>query len=114
MNPASSAPAASDRTGSADHPAALTAIDRRYIVSWGQREVFIVTVLSLALGAPLVWLASTYSPLWGLGLIPVVVLGAFGILFFRNPTRRVPTAPGLLVSPADGTRVSPDRCCTLP
>jgi phosphatidylserine decarboxylase len=42
---------------------------------------------------------------WWLGrlwAIPFVVLAAFFVFFFRDPDRRVPTAPGLIVSPADG------------
>jgi phosphatidylserine decarboxylase len=42
------------------------------------------------------------SSLWAWGFLPLGGLAAFLILFFRNPTRRVPCDPGLLVSPADG------------
>ena len=38
-------------------------------------------------------------PLW---TIPFVVLGACFAYFFRDPERRVPDAPNLVVSPADG------------
>ena len=33
--------------------------------------------------------------------VPFVVLAAFFVFFFRDPERRVPTAPHLVVSPAD-------------
>lgn len=34
--------------------------------------------------------------------IPVLLLAAFFLWFFRDPERDVPTAPGVIVSPADG------------
>jgi phosphatidylserine decarboxylase len=37
---------------------------------------------------------------WSGGIL--VFLGAFVMYFFRNPQRTIPTAPGLVVSPADG------------
>jgi phosphatidylserine decarboxylase len=43
------------------------------------------------------WLA---SPGWAM---PAVLVALFLLWFFRDPERVVPTAPGALVSPADGT-----------
>lgn len=42
---------------------------------------------------------------WGAGrvwAVPFLVLAAFFVFFFRDPNRTAPTAPGLVVSPADG------------
>src|SRR5207245_5739835 len=39
---------------------------------------------------------------WSLAIAPAVLL-AFVLFFFRDPPRRVPREPGLLVAPADGT-----------
>ncbi len=48
---------------------------------------------------PAVVLAGTKRYGWATGF---AALGAFFAYFFRDPERQVPTAPGLVVSPADG------------
>jgi phosphatidylserine decarboxylase len=93
-------PPVSTRPG---HPEELLRADRSYLAPWGRREVNIVvgaagTVLGLL---AVLWLGGGVSP----ALLPaplVIALAAFLVLFFRNPRRRVPSAPGLIVSPADG------------
>lgn len=42
------------------------------------------------------------TPWWALAAVPVVLLW-WVLYFFRDPPRRVPDEPGILVSPADGT-----------
>src|SRR5437660_9680695 len=44
----------------------------------------------------LAWLVGTF---WAL---PVLVLAAFFLWFFRDPEREIPDTPGAVVSPADG------------
>jgi phosphatidylserine decarboxylase len=63
---------------------------------WGLGELMIggVPLIVATIGLAL-------SPYWYLAIVPAVVL-AWWISFFRDPTRTVPQAPGLLVSPADG------------
>ena len=55
---------------------------------------FILGALVLGLIAAW-WLGRVWS-------IPFVVLAAFFAFFFRDPDRTIPTAPDLVVSPADG------------
>jgi phosphatidylserine decarboxylase len=52
---------------------------------------------ALAAAAVASWLA---NPWWAL---PLLLLGAFCLWFFRDPERRIPQIPGAIVSPADGT-----------
>ena len=50
----------------------------------------------LAAAAVIAWLAG-----WPYA-IPVLLLGAFFLWFFRDPERQVPATAGAIVSPADG------------
>jgi phosphatidylserine decarboxylase len=71
---------------------------RRWIplARWGAAELCLM-------GGPLAALAAAAGCFaWYLALPPAAIL-ALLVYFFRDPPRRVPQEPGLLVSPADGT-----------
>lgn len=78
-------------------------MDRGYIVGWGNREVLVSSVFTVAASLTLISLSARGSTAWLTGLPVVVGLGALGVLFFRNPRRDIPPGSGLVVSPADGT-----------
>jgi phosphatidylserine decarboxylase len=59
-------------------------------------EMLVGTLLLLALASLLGWLW------WPLALIPIPVI-VWLFAFFRDPVRDIPTQPGVVVSPADGT-----------
>lgn len=63
---------------------------------WGLAELQLMgcPLLALTLSAAAVY--------WPLAITPGILLGLV-VWFFRDPPRRTPQAPGLLISPADGT-----------
>ena len=71
------------------------------LAKYGWKELLFISLISLGLGAALWFL----GPVARYALpIPVVLL-LFTLNFFRDPSRRIPSEPGLMVSPADGTIV---------
>ncbi len=69
--------------------------DRLPFARWGLAEMQIMGYPLLALAL----LGGWYH--WSLAIAPAVLFG-FVLYFFRDPPRRVPSEPGMLVSPADG------------
>ncbi len=69
--------------------------ERLPFARWGLAELQLMGWPLLALTALSAWYFPYVAP------IPAVLLGLI-VYFFRDPRRRVPTEPGLLVSPADG------------
>ncbi|SRR6266536_2088223 len=67
------------------------------------RDGYLYGVGCLLAAGVIAWLAA-----WPYA-IPVLLLGAFCLWFFRDPDRQIPTIPGAVVSPGDGkvTDVSP-------
>jgi phosphatidylserine decarboxylase len=72
--------------------------DRLPFARWGLAELQLMGYPLAALAVALGWWH------WWLASVPVVLL-AFLVYFFRDPYRVIPTAAGMLVSPADGTIV---------
>jgi phosphatidylserine decarboxylase len=85
------------------HPEDLLRADRSYLAPWGRREVSIVCGAAGALLGAIAVLSVLGEIHWLLLLaLPVLAVAGFLVLFFRNPARRAPAGPGLIVSPADG------------
>jgi phosphatidylserine decarboxylase len=61
------------------------------------RDGYIYGSSLLAVAGLLVWATG----FWVWGIAPVL-LAAFFLWFFRDPQRKIPAAPGLIVSPGDG------------
>ncbi len=60
------------------------------------REGYFYGIGSLVAAGVIVWLVPWF---WA---VPVLLLGAFCVWFFRDPERPIPNAPGAIVSPGDG------------
>jgi len=60
------------------------------------RDGYFYGIGSIIAAALIVWLST-----WPYA-IPVLLLGAFCLWFFRDPEREIPSMPGAIVSPGDG------------
>ena len=73
------------------------------LTRYGFREWGIALLLTIALECGCVWLFRIGHPGWAVGVgAAVLVLFVAFAAFFRNPHRRLPDEPTLIVSPADG------------
>src|ERR1035438_9237398 len=60
------------------------------------RDGYFYGIGSAVAAVLIAWLAAwPYS-------VPVILLGAFCLWFFRDPERQIPNLPGAIVSPGDG------------
>ena len=69
---------------------------------YGRREWLGLSALAALCCAGLAFAAWAWSPLALLGLAVVLPVWGWVLWFFRDPCRRVPSEPGLFISPADG------------
>lgn len=72
--------------------------DRLPFARWGLAEILLMSAPLVLLGLVGGWFH------WSLAIVPAVLI-LFVLYFFRDPPRRVPSDPGLVVSPADGVLV---------
>jgi phosphatidylserine decarboxylase len=86
----------------ADHDDPFRWRERLPLARWGLAELQLMGWPLLALMVLLAWYFPYVAPLPGLLLCLIVY-------FFRDPPRRVPQEPGILVSPADGKVVEVTR-----
>ncbi len=76
--------------------------DRLPFVRAGLAELLLIGGFFLLLAAAL---GAIYLPL----ALPPLVVFVLVVWFFRNPNRRIPSAPGVVVAPADGKVVAIDE-----
>ena len=91
----------------ADDP--FTSRDDLPFARWGLAELIVLTLGSLLLaGALMAFAMLAPAPLlvrYGLAILSLaaVIVAGLIVYFFRDPSRIIPTKPGQVVSPADGT-----------
>ncbi len=78
----------------------IPALEKLWLARWSAYDLAIFGLpLIAAIVAPLLF---TCRPWCYLAVVPLVFL-LWLISFFRNPPRQIPSDPGVIVSPADGT-----------
>lgn len=70
---------------------------------WGAMELLVFSFLLLLLCAGFSVLALLVHPAFWVGTAVSGGFWVFVLSFFRNPKRKIPEGPGVVVSPADGT-----------
>ncbi len=78
----------------------IPALESLWLARWSAYDLVIFGLPLVAAIAAL--LLFTCKPWYFLAIVPLVFL-LWLISFFRNPSRRIPSDPGVIVSPADGT-----------
>lgn len=68
----------------------------------GLAELWLISCSFFLLTAVFAWAALRFHPLIWILAATTLFLGGSIVWFFRNPNRRIPQEPGLVVSPADG------------
>jgi phosphatidylserine decarboxylase len=68
----------------------------------GLREMILATLTLGASGGALLWLGILDSAWYLAAALPILAAWLFCLAFFRVPQRVIPSASGLIVSPADG------------
>jgi phosphatidylserine decarboxylase len=95
-------PAAGREAAPAGHPADLIGAEGPSIIRWGRKEAGLAALGTALASGLAIALAVWSSPLWLISLAVILPAGGLGVLFFRNPRRKIPAGPGILVAPADG------------
>ncbi len=74
------------------------------LTRYGKREWGIGGIIAVLLLAGFIFLALNFCKVCGIAGAVLTVLLYFALaMFFRNPARKLPEDPALLISPADGT-----------
>jgi phosphatidylserine decarboxylase len=73
------------------------------ISRYGLREVVLITATAGVGGIAAAVAAAQVSAWYLAPAVPLLAAWLAGLAFFRDPSRTMPDAPGILVSPADGT-----------
>lgn len=80
----------------------------------GLREILLATVLFGVTGVGSGVAAILVSPWIWIAAVPLFDLWVFTLLFFRDPKRKIPDEPGIMVAPADGKVTEITRLSSYP